>query len=174
MQEITTIPEAFVFWWYPDGWAPRAIIADISKFNDEAMEQMNIIINAGKSNIFYRSRKPNCETKLHKSLETREAATTGVDKGPGDDKTTMVFTGLDNEPIVFDDKTRMILNTWETLADQHNFYIHEEENNPDHWIHHSREYYINDVNSNLSPVNLHRKLSSLTCHPHDSTFKFKV
>lgn len=156
MEEITTIPEVFIFCWYPESWMPRAIIADISKFNDEAMEQINII-NGYKSNIFYRSEK-----------------ITSLDNEPYVCKSKIVLTGLDNEPIAFDDKTMMIFNTWISLADHHYCYIHKEENNLNHWIHHSREYYINDVNSNLSPVNLHCKLWSLTCHPQDSTFNFKV
>lgn len=39
------MPDVFIFCWHPDGWMPRAIIADISKLNDKARRQMECIFN---------------------------------------------------------------------------------------------------------------------------------
>lgn len=44
---MTEHPEAFVFCWYPDGWTPRAVIADISKLDDFTNDQMSKMLSVG-------------------------------------------------------------------------------------------------------------------------------
>lgn len=50
------IPDVFIFCWYPNGWMPRAIIADISKLNDKAKGQMERILNI-KDDVLERTSK---------------------------------------------------------------------------------------------------------------------
>lgn len=156
LPQVLNLHEVFIFCWYPDGWLPRAVIADISKFDTEALAQMNTILSMNTNVV--------------------EKIWTTVVKGEGGEAyTTSHLEGYKgNDDVIHDDKELIrAINTWEQISDKHHHFVYETED-INHWIHHSYEYYIQDENSNLSPIDLHKKLLTLTCHPNNPDWKFKV
>lgn len=145
--------DVFIFCWYPDGWVPRAIIADISKFDDEANMQMQNILSVNDGVI---------EKVL---IENKD--------GEGNPM-SYKLRGINKEIIIDDENTLMALSTWEQLSNNINTIANMYRNDMSHWIHFTKEYYINDTNANLSPINVHKFLSSLKYHPNNPDFKFNV
>lgn len=149
-QSVQDIPEVFIFCWYPDEWLPRAIIADISKLDDMTRKQMEKILQVGDGII---------ETVWQRD----------------DNESTLIgFRNFETKILVDDEETIGLFSTWQLLADHHHMYVCRMQDDPNHWIHFSSDYYINDNKSDLSPLNLHAKLSSLTYHPKNPDNKFKV
>jgi len=52
------------------------------------------------------------------------------------------------------------IDTWRNSTD--NFSMYSDEATINDWFYYAHEYYINNINSNLSPFDLHKKLKSMT------------
>jgi hypothetical protein len=181
-------PEVFLFCWYPDGWLPRAIIVDISKLDDEALNQMNTILAAG--DLFENIWKKTVVNASSISLQR-----TGIKTY----RETVMNDGSSfiNCQSVTDNHLLMLyLDTWKNFTDNYNYFYSNakddisstaKNDNISHsyWINNAHEYYINDENSNLSPVDLHKKLKLMKSLPTNykqlkdndidiDTYKFNV
>ena len=148
-------PEAFVFCWYPNGWTPRAIIVDFSKLDDLAKDQINKMLSVG--NIVERV--------------TENIDCTYDDKGRLTNYSSkfLGYRSSTNDTIIDDKEIDTCFSTWSAFSDG----FRMRRNLPD-WMQFSSGYFINDKNSNLSPIKLYEKLLLLTCNPKNSDFKFTV
>lgn len=148
------IHDVFVFCWYPDGWTPRAVIAMISKFDNDALNQMEIMVNAGN---------------LIENIDRGHISRRGI-------RTSKGFISSESKDEN-DIRLLQTVSTWTNIAD--NFYMYKNYEkfcyhrpdyvpNPDYWYNYIYEYYINDANSNLSPHELYKKLLSLNAVPSNA------
>lgn len=151
----TKMQEVFIFCHYLDGWLPRAVIADISKFGNHDLAQMEEIINLGQI--------------IERVMEWKQT-------GPHSKSGTQIgFRDLNSQIITSNEEIGLAVNTWQYYADGlHKVFFSDHAIPKDHWILSSSDYYINDENSNLSPIDLHKKLSSLTFNPEAPDHKFVV
>lgn len=152
---MTDYPEAFVFCWYPDGWTPRAVIADISKLDDFTKDQMSKMLSVGNI-VESVTEKFDCRYDDQGNLKGFSSKVLG-------------YRSSTNDTVVDDKEINACFSTWLSLSD--GFRI--KKNSPE-WMQFASEYYINDKNYNLSPIKLHAKLLSLTCNPQSPEHKFTV
>lgn len=152
-------PEVFIFCWYPDGWTPRAVIADISKFDDFMKNSMEKILPVGEIVENVRE-KYDCKYN-------QEGELTGFCSR------SLGYRALNSDVIVDNAEIVKCFSTWEFYTDTLYRDLSRKKVIPE-WIKFSSEYYINDANINLSPIKLHEKLKSLTCNPTNPKHKFIV
>lgn len=161
MADKTTIPDVFIFCWYPKHWLPRSIIIDISKLDECALKQLNTIMNVGE--VFeYTWKQIDKNSYTHSGIKTQDGK---------------IYNRDDYDELL------SYIESWSNMTDNFNYfstYDDEDENNKDLWFKYAHEYYINDINSNLSPIELHKKLKSMTNIPPNSKtqnivdYKFNV
>lgn len=152
-------PEVFIFCSYLDEWNPRAVIAEISKFDDFTRTQMDKMVSVG-----------NIIENVHETIDK-------IYNEEGDliesTHRSLGYRALNSDTIINDEDIDLCFRTWESHADGLHRHFSSKRGIPE-WMKYASEYYINDVNGNLSPIKLHETLSTLTCNPQYPEHKFIV
>jgi len=152
-------PEVFIFCYYDDNSNPKAVIAEISKFDDFTRDQMDKILSVGEI-------VEHITEKIDHHYNDEGMLTSWSNKSLG-------YRALNTETIINDWDTSICFSTWESYADHFHHSFFSKKDIPE-WMKFSSEYYINDGNSNLSPIKLHEKLKTLTSNPKIPEHKFIV
>jgi len=141
--------EVFVFCWYPDGWLPRAVIVDYSKFDEQLKSDVQFLVQHG--------------TLLEKMVDVKKYSERAY---------SHTLTGYRSNNIVYkmdesNERLRDIISTWTHYSDSLHMEMFDEENNIDEndWMNNAYEYFMNDGNGNLRPKKLHEVLSGMTSLP---------
>ncbi len=140
----------FIFCWHQKNWLPRAVIVDWQKLTEQMKDEIQLLL---------KTVGPLVQKNYHIEKDEKSRSTS---------YSLVNYTNVfENKIIESNESLDSVIGTWEHHSDNlHSYYFNSDpEFGQWQWIEHAYEYYINDENSNYTPLQLYKVLTSMTKLP---------